>query len=159
MSYRDDFRSAERETYWTAWRVILLLFFISAVIGTGGYFLGWFSEGAQVAQEQFGPRAALKKYEWFIDRSNQIKKMDGDVKIFQARVSLVDSTYGSKKSMDLVTRQLYNDKKQQAETDLAAIISQRNNLVTEYNAQSEKFNWRPFNTRTDMPVMQFELIK
>jgi hypothetical protein len=50
----------------------------------------------------------------------------------------------------------YNQAKQQARDDLIAVASQRNNLVREYNAASEKFNWKPFLTRPDKPKDRFD---
>jgi len=45
----------------------------------------------------------------------------------------------------------YNREVQMARDDLASIASQRNGLVKEYNAASEKFNWAPFETNPDKP--------
>lgn len=163
MSYREDFRSGEKETYWTGWRVILFIGIFSAVLGIIGYAAGWFSEAGQVAQEQYGPKAMLTKYEWFINQSEAIKKMDADMKIYRDRVAAVDSTYtqtsGPKQKWDVITKQLYAIDKQKAQTDLAAVISQRNNLAKDYNAQSAKFNWRPFDTKKVKPVYQFGLLQ
>ena len=55
--------------------------------------------------------------------------------------------------LDVRTR--YGSDSQQARDDLTAIVSQRNNLVRDYNAASEKFNWSPFQTRADMPPTTF----
>lgn len=161
MSYRNDFRSGEKDAYWTGWRVILFIGIFSAVLGIIGYATGWFGEAAQVAQEQYGARAMLSKYEWFINQSEAIKKMDADMKLYRDRVANVDSTYavnGPKEKWDVITRQLYASDKQKAQTDLAAVISQRNGLAKDYNAQSAKFNWRPFDSKKDKPVYQFDLL-
>lgn len=135
--------------------------FILFVVGAVMWGLGWFSEAGQVAKEEFGARAALKKYEWFVDQSNRIKKMDEDIKLFENRRNGVESkykTYGKEPAKwPPDVRVSYNREISQAKDDLTAIASQRNSLVQEYNAASEKFNWAPFNTRDDKPAPEFTI--
>lgn len=135
-----------------------LMLFAAAVVAVVGYGLGWLGEGAKVAQEQFGPKAALAKYEWFIDQANRIDKMDQDIKLFEGRVSGIDDQYTAYGKPDAWTpdvRLQYNQAKQQGRDDLLAIVSQRNNQVREYNAASGKFNWSLFKTRPDKPAERF----
>jgi hypothetical protein len=143
--------------------LFLLIFFVfvgvSVVIGATGYFLGWFGEAAQVAQKEFGPQAALEKYMWFINQANAIEKMDKDVAMYEDRVTNVDKQYAAygedKTKWALDIRVQYNHERQQAREDLLAVASQRNSLVQEYNAASDKFNWAPFQTRPDKPKVRF----
>lgn len=138
-----------------AW--IIGIFFVTLILGM---IFGWFGEAAEVAQDEFGPKAMLKKYEWFIDQASSIEKMDQDIQMFENRMSNVDSSYvayGADKSKWAPHVQVtYNRERQQARDDLTAVASQRNNLVREYNAQSEKFNWRSFETRLDKPREKFQ---
>ena len=124
-----------------------------------GYFLGWFGEAAKVTQEEFGPRAALKKYEWFINQANAIEKMDQDIALFENRIKQVDeeySQYGNDKAKwPLHTQVMYNERKKTVQDDLVAVVSQKNNLVREYNAQSDKFNWKLFETDPRKPKEHF----
>jgi len=144
--------------------IIFKIFFavVAFVVVTGvvGYGLGWFGEAAQVAQKEFGATAALQKYEWFINQANAIKKADKDVKMFEDRSAAVDeqyAAYGSDRAKwPPDVRLQYNHEKQQVRDDLVAVASTRNTLVEEYNAQSEKFNWTPFQTRPDKPSQKFE---
>ncbi len=136
--------------------VMLLLFALGAV----GYFLGWFSSAGKVVKDEFGPQAALSKYEWFIDQANAIKKADQDVVLFEQRRTDIEKqytdTYGVDKTKWSASIQVqYNQASQTARDDLLAIVSNRNNLVKDYNAQSEKFNWAPFQTRPDLPPRTF----
>jgi hypothetical protein len=157
--YRNEAREVMNEVPWTIGKafthMILPLMALSVIVGIIGYGLGWFGEAAQVAQQEFGPKAALTKYQWFIDQQNAIQKMDQDVRMYEARVKKVDdqyATYGTDRSKwPPDVRVQYNHENQQAREDLLAIASQRNNLVKEYNADSEKFNWSPFQTRPDKP--------
>lgn len=145
---------------WPAFKVVLTwIVAVSVVTGLVGIPLGWWEETKKVAKEEFGPRAALDKYSWFIDQANRIEKMDQDLKIFETRVAGIEKqyeAYGKDKSKWLphITMQ-YNQAAQQSRDDLAALASQRNNLVREYNAASEKFNWSPFQTRPDKPKDRF----
>lgn len=132
--------------------VILLVF----ALGVVAYALGWIGSAGDVIKEEFGPEAALEKYEWFIDQANHIEKADKDIKLYEGRQTSVEEhytdTYGSEKSKWLPSVQVqYNQESQTARDDLLAIASNRNGLVREYNAQSEKFNWAPFESRSDMP--------
>jgi hypothetical protein len=141
---------------WNALSILLMAVIVLSVIG---YVFGWFGEAAQVAQEEFGPQAALEKYEWFIDQSGRIEKMDQDVRIFEARATGVESQYSSygadKASWPLNIQTQYNQQMQTARDDLLAVTSQRNSLVREYNAASEKFNWSPFQTDPNKPGEKF----
>jgi hypothetical protein len=132
---------------------------ISIVISVTGYALGWFGEAANVAQKEFGATAALHKYEWFIDQSTRIGKMDQDIDLFKSRVTEVKTryaTYGEPKDWMLDVRVQYNAEIKTATEDLVAVISQRNNIVRDYNAASSKFNWTPFKTRPDAPQVRYE---
>lgn len=114
--------------------------------------LGWLSQ-------EFGPKAALDKYSWFIDQANRIEKMDKDIMIFKSRMTVVDEQYDSygkdRSKWPPHIQAQYNQTAQQVHDDLIAISSQRNNLVREYNASSEKFNWSPFQTRPNKPKERF----
>lgn len=142
------------------WPAFFVVVACLLVLSGAGYIFGWFGETAQVAQEEFGPRAALQKYEWFIDQANRIEKMDRDISLYDARVKSVDEQYAGygqdKTRWPLDIRTQYNSARQQARDDLVAVASQRNNLVREYNAASEKFNWKVFQTDPRKPKERFE---
>ncbi|MBU0646914.1 hypothetical protein KKC67_00740 [Patescibacteria group bacterium] len=140
-------------------KVILGILVLTVVLGTIFYFLGWFNEAALVAKKEFGAKAALSKYEWFVSQANGIEKMNKDISLFEARTKSVDEQYKGygedKAKWPLHISAQYSREKQLAIDDLIAVVSQRNNLVKEYNSASEKFNWRPFNSRKDRPKESF----
>lgn len=144
-------------------KAILVVALLSGIIAVISYGFGWIGQGANVVKDEFGPKAALKKYEWFVDQANRIKKMDQDITIFSQRQASIEKKYESygkdklKWSPDI--RIQYNREIQQSTDDRTAIVSQRNTLVQEYNAASEKFNWAPFNTRTDKPAERFSSLE
>jgi hypothetical protein len=145
-------------------KFIVGLMLVGAVISLIGWGLGWFSEAGKVAKEEFGPQAALEKYQWFISQANAIDKMNTDIGNFEKRVTAVEKQYVGSYGTDKTkwtpdVRVLYNRENQLARDDLLAVVTQRNNLVKEYNAQSQKFNWAPFRTRSDMPSEQLQEYK
>jgi len=166
-AYRDGFDAVTGETGWTLTRVftrvILPLMLLSVVLGAIGYGLGWFGEAADVAREEYGPRAALQKYEWFVDQSAAIQKMDQDIAIYRQRLDDVKAQYADGYGANMASwppdvRMQYNHQASQARDDLTAVISQRNNLVREYNAASAKFNWKPFKSKTDLPAPSYDVL-
>jgi len=131
-----------------------------AALGAVAYGLGWIGSAAVVVKEEFGPEAALRKYEWFIDQSSAIKKADADIVLFEQRRANVETqfvaTYGADKTKWILSVQAqYNQQAGAARDDLLAVVSNRNGIVRDYNAQSEKFNWAPFMTRTDLPPQSY----
>lgn len=159
MAWNDYEEAVEKGPWSVFWKIFWTVAAMAAVILTAGYFLGWFGEAAKVAQDEFGAKAALAKYEWFIEQATRIEKMDKDIGLFEARVKGVESQYqGYGKDMAKWPPHIqvqYNKERQQAREDLIAIASQRNNLVREYNAASEKFNWKLFQTNPNKPKERF----
>lgn len=132
---------------------------ISVAVSIMGYTLGWFGEAASVAQKEFGATAALQKYEWFVDQSGRIQKMDQDVNLFTDRIVQIKTqytAYGDPKDWTPDTRVQYNMEIRTASQDLIAVVSQRNNLVREYNAASMKFNWAPFQSKANLPATRYD---
>ncbi|GEM_PF-2230337 len=158
-SYRKAVTEGAREVRWTTGKVIgtiVVIMIVGTLLGLIASALGWFGEAAQVTHDEFGPKAALEKYSWFIDQANAIKKMDQDVKMFEDRVAKVEENYvayGADKSKWVPDVRLqYNHERGTARDDLVGVASQRNNLVKDYNAASRKFNWSPFQTNPDKPA-------
>ena len=117
---------------------ILYFFGFIVVIGSISYVLGWFGSAATVAKKEFGPQVALKKYEWFINASNQLNKQSIDIELYQAKI---DRTCTS--DIDRLAR----EQCMVWEQELIGVKSNYNSVVAEYNSQSEKFNWSLFNTK------------
>jgi hypothetical protein len=160
MSWESYEKAAEKGPMAIGVKIILLIFGLGIVMGLLGWGLGWFSEAGQVAQKEFGANAALQKYEWFIDQANRIDKMDQDIALFRNRLSSTEKQYsGYGKDMSKWPPHIqvqYNKDVGQSRDDMIAVISQRNNLVRDYNAQSQKFNWSPFETAEKKPQKSFK---
>lgn len=139
---------------------VLFLLLVFALSVVGSILFGWFGGAGILIQKEFGPDAAMAKYSWFIDQSNAIKKADADIVLYQQRYADVEthyvSIYGEDKTKWATSVQVqYNHAISTTYDDMMAIISNRNTLVKEYNAQSKKFNWSPFMTRSDLPPQTF----
>jgi len=159
-SYDSYERAAEKGPLSLLWKLFLAGLLITAVLTGSGYLFGWCGEAAQVAHDEFGPKAAMQKYGWFKEQAAAIKKMDQDVVMFEQRAKSVDEQYASygtdRAKWPLDVRTQYNHERQQVRDDLIAVASQRNNLVKDYNAAGTKFNWTPFQTNPDMPAKFFQ---
>jgi len=159
-TWTDYEKAAERGPFAIFWKAGAGLLLIACVLAVVGNVLGWCGEAAQVAHDEFGPRAALAKYEWFKEQSTAIKKMDQDIVLFEHRIKGVDlqyAPYGTDRSKwPLDVRLQYNHDRSQGRDDLVAVASQRNNLVKDYNAAGSKFNWKPFATSPDCPQLVFQ---
>ncbi len=128
-----------------------------ASISAIGYVLSGIGETAQVAKEEFGARASLKKYEWFKDAASSIAKQKVNVTEYQARIESFESDYeGVKKSeWPKDERAEYN----QLKSELIGIKQIYNDTVAEYNAQSTKFNWSMYDqTNGDVVPKSFEIL-
>lgn len=126
------------------------LLFIGCIIALSGisYVAGWFGQAADVAQEEFGPRAALQKYEWFKDQAAAIKT--AELSRDQFKSSLKDLEEKQEKAPDAISRQLMEGNVTNARNDLTAFEANLKNLKEEFNAASAKFNWSAFKD-SDIP--------
>jgi hypothetical protein len=114
--------------------IMLVVFMLSGV----GMLMGWFGSVAEVAKKEFGPQAMLTKYEWFINASNELEKMDSDIQIYSGKQAQLCVP-----GMDRISREQCMTWGQ----EVAGIKSAYNGLVSEYNSASQKFNWKSFNTK------------
>ena len=101
-----------------------------------------------MAYDEFGPRALLKKYEWFKDAAAQCDAKLASLKAYDARQqSLKDSYAGDKRqSWSREDREQMN----LWEQEKAGIKASYNVLAAEYNSQMVKFNYR-FCNAGDLP--------
>lgn len=156
MNHRNEYKKFDREARWTGKKIAITLFILAVLFGGASYIFGWFSETAQVAKDEFGPKASLEKYEWFISQSNNIQKMDQDIKLVTERIASLDAqhtqSYGINKSKWPIDVRMQVTKEENTLNDqLVATKAQRNKLASEYNAQSEKFNWDLYRTDSKKP--------
>ena len=118
------------------------------VVGLGGCFGSCLSEATQVAQEEFGPRAMLRKYEWFKDAAAQLDKKQADIQVYRSRIQNMKEDYEGvkRRNWPRSDREQFNLWR----TEVAGVIASYNGLAAEYNSQMAKFNWR-FTNRGELP--------
>lgn len=141
-------RAAEQGPMALFWKIFIAVVMISIVTGVVGYALGWFGEAAKVAQDEFGPKAALAKYEWFKDASAELDKKQADIKVYESRITNMEEGYKGtpRVKWPREDREQYN----LWQTEVAGVKAGYNSLAAEYNAQMVKFNWR-FANKGDLP--------
>lgn len=144
--FRSEYNRVMQDSSWTIWKtfthVILPLFGVILVLGVLGYTLGWCGEAAQVARQEMGPKAGLKKYEWFKEAAAQLARKEADIKVYQSRITSMKTDYEGKERIAWARE----DREQMSvwESEVSGVISSYNGLAAEYNAASSKFNWAPF---------------
>lgn len=123
-----------------------------------GNVVGVFTETAAVANEQFGPRAMLAKYEWFKNASAKLDEQSANLLAYRAKIDAFKSDYeGIKKSeWPRDERQAFN----QLRAEYQGMLQMYNSVASDYNAQSSKFNWSSFDTTDgDQIQKQYNIIK
>lgn len=155
MSYRDEFRSYERETLWSLPRVVGVLCLVLlgfTTLGIANCALGLFggvaTNAATVIQKEFYPDALLRKYEWFKDAAAALDKKQADMGVYNTRLSALAADYRGVARKDWPR----DDREQSSiwQSELAGIKASYNQLAAEYNAEMVKFNWR-FTNVGDVP--------
>ncbi|KKM74387.1 hypothetical protein LCGC14_1400840 [marine sediment metagenome] len=130
-------------------RIILPIILVCGLVfGVIGHACNWFGEAATVAREEFGPRAMLKKYEWFKDAAAALDKKRADVGVYDARVLSLKEGYA-----DTPRKDWAREDREQVNvwsSEKAGIVASYNGLAAEYNAAMAKFNWR-FAEAGDLP--------
>jgi len=105
----------------------------------GGYALSTCNEAATVAQQEFGPSAALKKYDWLKEAHAQLDKKRADIQVYEARnKAMIDSYNGAPRNKwSREDREQYNV----WQSELAGIKASYNDLAATYNAKMAEVNW------------------
>jgi hypothetical protein len=125
-------------------KLSVMAIMFGALLSFMAYALGWFSEGAQVVQEEFGPSAALEKYEWFKNASETIEQKKRTIGVYETNINEINASYDGipRKDWDRIDKQQYN----QWRAEITGMKASYNKVVKDYNSQSSKFNWEMFNT-------------
>lgn len=141
----DDYeKAADKGPFSLALKVMIGLFALTIIGGVGAYALGWFGEAGQVAREEFGPRASLRKYEWFKDAAQQLQKKKADIEVYESRLKSMEESYkgATRAGWAREDREQYNV----WQSEVAGVKASFNALAADYNAAAQKVNWRAMNT-------------
>lgn len=106
------------------------------------------NEAVDVAFEEAGPRALLKKYQWFKDASAQLDKKTADMEVYDSRFKSMAEQYKGVPRTEWARedREQYN----LWTSECAGIRASYNGLAAEYNSAMAKENWR-FCNAGDLP--------
>lgn len=99
----------------------------------------WLTESGQVAKEEFNPRVALKKYEWFKDAAAELDRKRADISVMQKSLDELYKTYAGTKRADWAE----SDRSEQSQltAELNGLRSSHNDLAAQYNAAMAKVNY------------------
>ncbi len=148
QSWDDYEHAASRGPLSLTLKILAGFLVLGLLIGGMGYLFGWFGEAAQVARDEFGPKAALAKYEWFKDAAASLDKKLADIKVYEGRLKAMNETYKGlpRQNWPREDREQYNV----WSSEVAGVKAGYNTLAAEYNSQMAKFNWR-FANRGALP--------
>lgn len=145
----DDYeRAADRGPLAVAVKAIFGIAVVCAIIGGIGYAFGWFGEAAKVAQDEFGPRAALDKYMWLKEAHAQLDKKRADIGVYESRMKAMEESY-----KDLPRQKWPREDREQYNvwsSEVAGVKASYNDLAAQYNAKMKEVNWR-FANQGDLP--------
>lgn len=135
-------KSAEKGPLQIALRVFFAVLLFGLITTPFCFAQSWCNEAATVAKEEFGPRNALKKYEWFKNASAELDKKLADINVYEQRIEQMQKDYDgtSRKDWDRLDKEQFN----QWYGEVAGVKASYNSLAAEWNSQISKFNWRPF---------------
>lgn len=139
-----------RSASFAVFKVLAIVMFIGFGLSAVGHVMGWFGEAAQVAKAEFGPKAALAKYEWFKNAAAELDKKQADIKVYSKKLSLFTGV--DRKDMDRTDKEQLS----QWHVELAGVTAAYNGLAAEWNSQKSKFNWKVF--EGDLPIGATDLL-
>jgi hypothetical protein len=130
------------------WPVVALML-LGVFLGVMGTTLGWCSEAADVAREQFGPRASLQKYEQFKDQAAGLDRLRANIESYKKRLQDLEIGFTG------VHRAKWpRDVREQWSlwrSELLGIRAQYNSVAAQYNSSMAKFNYAYAN-RGELPA-------
>ena len=144
-----------RTTIGFGFKWFLILFVLAALCGGVAYVGGWFKEAGQVAQEETGPRALLKKYSWFKDTHASLAAKRSNLTQYESKKKALVAGYEGVPcaQWDRVDKQQLS----QWDSEIAGLAASFNNLAAEYNANMAKVHWR-FMNKGDLPAGETETL-
>lgn len=136
-------KAAEKGPLSLAFKVMAGIFALLIVGGIATYALGWFSEAGKVAKEEFGPRASLRKYEWFKNAAQQLQAKKANIDASEADLAASKAEWASTAPTD-VPRDV-REAMDLRRKEVLGLKANFNQLAAEYNANVSKVNWSSMN--------------
>lgn len=133
-SYRNEFRGAVREGWWTGNRIIWLIFLLVLFGGALGFIGRMLSRPAAIIDRVTQPDRVIQNYEWFEEAYNDCLALDNRI---ATTLKQIDSQFeglpADRTQWSRQDRDAYN----QWQITLNGQRSQRENIVAEYNTKSK----------------------
>lgn len=148
QGWNDYDKAAEKGPFHLALKVMIGIFALCLVGGVAAYAFGWFGEAAQVAKEEFGPRASLRKYEWFKDAAQQLQAKKANIESSEADLAVAKAEWAGTAPTD-VPRDV-REAMDLRRKEVLGLKANFNQLAAEYNANVGKVNWSAMNV-DDLP--------
>jgi hypothetical protein len=138
----DEVREGRDQLRGTPWvKIAVGTFVVLALLGVGFRALGVFDEACAVAQEEFGARALLKKYEWLKEAHAQLDKKQADILVYRAGVEKIRDGYAPRAPRSTWARE-DREAYVQRSAELSGVIASYNDLAAQYNTAMAEANWR-----------------
>lgn len=141
QSWKSYEKAADHGPLAVAIKAVLGIVVLTLLIGGIGYTLGWFGEAAQVARDEFGPRATVRKYEWFKDTAQALRRQQADIQVQEATIARYQLDYGPIAQWPRDVRETYA----QRQAELTGLKLMFNQTAAMYNANVAKVNWSHVN--------------
>ena len=109
----------------------------------------WLGGAKEVAQQEFGAKELLRKYEWFKNASATLDKKRADIKVYEASLVNMVADYEGVKRSEWARTDRENMNQWRAE--LAGVKASYNSIAGQYNAQMAKANWA-FTNKGSLPT-------
>ncbi len=157
MSVEKQIKNFENKPFKTLFIWLVFLTLIGTGVSIVGSGLGWFTNAAKVANQEFSPEAMLKKYEWFKDAAASLDKKQANISAYKSRINSFKEDYEGKPKSEWPRddRQSYN----QINAEYQGMLQMYNSVVADYNSQSNKFNWKSFDKTNDDNITKHFKIK
>ena len=145
----DDYeKAADKGPLSLAFKVMAGIIALCLVGGVAAYALGWFGEAAQVFKEEVGPRASLRKYEWFKNAAQQLQAKKANIEASEADLAAARAEWAATSPTEVPrdAREAMDLRRK----EVLGLKANFNQLAAEYNANVSKVNWSAMNV-DDLP--------
>lgn len=141
MSYRNDFKTVEREAYWTGWRIFLFIIIASILLGSFGFVFKMLSKPAEIVDKVTNTDRIIFNYEWFFETYHDCLAFDEQIKTADAQLtSFTDTLNDDRNSWAREDRTEWN----RLNTIVLGLRQQRSSVIQEYNAKSKELTRKLF---------------
>jgi hypothetical protein len=113
--------------------LVLLAIPVMCAVGELGW---WATEAVGVARDEFGPKAVVRKYEWFKDAWTQLQAREANIRERRTQLAALDDAYKGvpRGQWDRVDKQTWA----QISAEISGMVAAYNDLAAEYNANKSK---------------------